>query len=208
MKKWFILCCLLGWAQYLLGQNYYKGKSTVTAEGTTYAIRYHEPYFLLKPSDGKYEKTALYYKDGRPYEEEYFPDPCIYPDDQAFNEVLKETFTQAEYERLSKIKNRILFELGFVIGPDGNILAMNFLLSTHPDVVSLPPERFVQLERNMKAKLHWELTDFGKQLKACFPLYRIFWDKLKLDYSNNGSSGSSVPFDESRQVNPTGTTHP
>ncbi len=208
MKKWMILCCLLGWAQYLLGQNYYKGKNTVTAEGTTYAVVYTKYLFQLKSTNDQYENTSLYYKDGRPYEEEYFTDPCIFPDNQEFNEVLKETFTQAEYKRLSNIKKRTTFDLGFVVDPQGNIVEMYFLLSTHPEIVSLPPERFVQLERNMKAKLHWELTDFGKQLKACFPIYSVYWDKLKLDYSDSGNSDSGVPFDESRQVNPTGTTLP
>ncbi len=193
MKKLFVLYCLFGMTQQVSAQDYYTGKNSVSAGEITYTVQHTPHFFSLRQANSPYaDDPNLYYKDGRVFEEEHAPKTCHLPDRQLLDDILKDTFTQREYQRLAKIGRDLDFDLGFVLDAEGTVIEMFFVLSNQPEVLAIAPETFARLEQTFRARTKWRMTEFGKQLKYSMTVWSVHWDKLKLDYSANGQSDSAA----------------
>lgn len=165
MKNIFLLLLTMV-ALDVYSQNPYQDVTTVSADGVVFNVELGEYIFILRnASNTLTEKTNLYYQDGRELEtlDEYAQAYARLP---RYNEskAIREAFGDAVIESLRSYKESPMV-LSYTVGPDGTTLEVGFIMKRVPELVSLAPEVFAALERNLKKYVKWEVNEFSRQLQ-------------------------------------------
>lgn len=165
MKTIFLLVSLtLATGAY--SQNLYQNVKTVSADGITFEVELDEYSFILSNTTNIYDDEANWrYKDGRELEtlDEYaVVDGSTKPGLEFL--ALRKSLPDSVILSLRPYKYSRM-TIFYVIGPEGDTLEVAFIMKPVPELVSLPPEVFAALERNLKKYVKWDLNAYGRQLE-------------------------------------------
>lgn len=165
MKNIFLLL-LSTVALEVYPQNPYQDVTTVSAGGMVFNVELSKYKLTLSNvSNTISHKTNLYYQDGRELEtaDEYAQ---VYARLPRYNEskAIREAFGDAVIESL-RIYNYSTMRIFYAVGPDGTTLEVCFSMDRVPELMSLAPEVFAALERNLKKYVKWEVNEFSRQLQ-------------------------------------------
>lgn len=165
-------------------QDYYTGKSTVTADGITFVVSNRHYIFSLDNVDNvQMSQSGGYrYKDGTLVEEEFADYATAETRPGCVDRALKETFSEEEYEALRNDRNAVVV-IGYVISPEGNTPEVSFVVDYAPCMLAIPPEKFALLEKNLKRYVKWDVNLFGRKLQFMHGLSFVNFSKINLDYS-------------------------
>lgn len=165
MKIIFLLVSLtLATGAY--SQNLYQNVKTVSADGITFEVELEETTFFLRNAENtRSQKANWRYKDGRELEtlDEYEVVDCsMKPGGEG--RAIREAFGDAVISSLRSYKHSRM-TIFYVIGPNGDTLEVAFIMNPVPELVSLSPEVFAALERNLKKYVKWNVNAYGQQLE-------------------------------------------
>lgn len=184
MKRVFSIIFILGFGLSVSAQDYYTGKSTVTADGITFRITEAYGTILTLSNITNTRGNALeVYKDGSPVEPEFEEYAVANTVPGCIEKAFTETFTKEEYESLRTDSEAIL-TMGYVISPEGNVEEVWFGFSKRPGLVALPPSKFALLEKNIKRYVKWEVNLFGRKLQFMHGVSFANFSKAKLQYAS------------------------
>lgn len=159
-----ILLVFLAVAYGGYSQNYYQDGTTVSADGIVYKVKLSEASFMLSNTADFRGSTPFYYQDGRELEtlDEYamIDAKSNNLDSQALREALGDEVIASL--RSYKYSPMVIF---YVVGPDGTTLEVAFIMKPVPELLSLKPEVFADLERKLKKYVKWEVSELGRKVK-------------------------------------------
>lgn len=164
--KNILLLLLLAFAIKGYSQNAYQNVKTVSADGIIFEVELDEYSFILSNITNIYDDEANWrYKDGRELEtlDEYEVVDCsMKPGGEG--RAIREAFGDAVISSLRSYKHSRM-TIFYVIGPNGDTLEVAFIMNPVPELVSLSPEVFAALERNLKKYVKWNVNAYGQQLE-------------------------------------------
>ncbi|WP_304954113.1 hypothetical protein [uncultured Alistipes sp.] len=167
MKKYVLFVLALIALRTVSAQNYYQDGVPVTADGITFNVEISK--YIWSLSNIENTRTDVvnwrYKSDGREIGPEEFNriEFELY-DVNRVAKVFKDTFTPMEIAALKRVEGSPM-NVYYVFGPDGNILEVAFTMSVLPEVLSIPPVRFAQLEKNLKKHVRAYLNPFAQQME-------------------------------------------
>lgn len=167
MKRYVLLAVAFVASQLVAAQNYYQDGVPVTADGITFNVEISK--YIWSLSNIENTRTDVvnwrYKSDGREIGPEEFNriEFELY-DVNRVAKVFKDTFTPMEIAALKRVDGSPM-NVYYVFGPDGNILEVAFTMSVLPEVLSIPPVRFAQLEKNLKKHVRAYLNPFAQQME-------------------------------------------
>ncbi len=167
MKKYVLFVLALIALRTVSAQNYYQDGVPVTADGITFNVEISK--YIWSLSNVENTRTDIvnwrYRSDGREIRPEEFDRiELSFYDVNRVAKVFKDTFTPMEIAALKRVEGSPI-NVYYVFGPDGNILEVAFTMSVLPEVLSIPPVRFAQLEKNLKKHVRAYLNPFAQQME-------------------------------------------
>lgn len=178
--KFIVLIALLSSTLYGYSQNYYEHAASVEGGGIVFNVDYSEHCFMLSNATNKYDNDPRwYYIDGRELEtlDEY---DVVYAKKNAGEpQAIRKAFGD---ELISSLRqyNECPLEIFYVIGPDGTTLEVAFIMDPIPELVSLRPEVFADLERNLKKYVKCEVNEYGRKLKYFHGTSFVNFNRVRL----------------------------
>ncbi|MDE6445302.1 MAG: hypothetical protein K2L06_00350 [Alistipes sp.] len=168
MKRYVLLAVALVASQLVAAQNYYQNGVPVTADGITFNVRLEKYLFYLSNAENTRTKVAnwRYKSDGREIETEEELDRIVFDfyDVNMVAKVFKDTFMPMEISALKRIQLSPM-NIYYVFDSDGNVLEVSFIMKPIPELLSIPPVRFAQLEKNLKKHIRAYLNPFAQQME-------------------------------------------
>ena len=167
MKKLFLSLLAINACTAMLAQEYYHDGTRITADGITFNVRKRMEIFNLSNASNHLVNENWQYLDGTEVDPgannvDYLSARASF-DLELMKKALKETFSKAEYERLSEAK-KSGFRVFYAIDGQGNILEISFILNArlNPELARIPPEKYAQLEKNIRKHIKWETNEYAK----------------------------------------------
>ena len=168
MKKLGLLLLALVAFYPVSAQDYYQNGVPVTADGITFNVKLAKHLFYLSNVENTRTKVAnwRYKTTGQEIQTEEELDRLDYGlyDVNMVAKVLKDTFTPMEMAALKRVPLSPM-NIYYVFGPDGNILEISLIMTPIPELLSIPPVRFAQLEKNLKKHIRAYLNSFARQME-------------------------------------------
>lgn len=172
-------------------QEYYNDGDRISADGITFNVRKRMEIFNLSNISNHLVNKNWQYLNGTvidPGEDniDYLSSHATF-DLELMKKALKETFTEAEYNRLCKAE-RSGFEILFAIDGNGNILEISFIINArmNPELARVPPEKYAKLEKNIRKYIKWETNEYAKKFKFLHAFSQLDFPDLPLDYKKTG----------------------
>lgn len=182
-----LLVILLVWTCTSIcnAQNYYKDGVPVYSSGITFNVELDPFVFILNNASNQLIRGTWTYKDGSVIEsdeDDSYTSTVVKIDEQTLKKAFKETFTQAEYQKLTQARNAI-FEIHVVISEDV-IEEMEFLVDVYEDPIFLhiPPAKYMLLEKNIKKYVKVSGNEYAKKFKYMHLSKYINFSKMPIDY--------------------------
>ena len=173
----------------MLAQEYYHDGTRITADGITFNVRKRMEIFNLSNASNHLVNENWQYLDGTEVDPgannvDYLSARASF-DLELMKKALKETFSKAEYERLSEAK-KSGFEVFYAIDGQGNILEISFILNArlNPELARIPPEKYAQLEKNIRKHIKWETNEYAKKFKFLHASSQLQFPDLPIDYDS------------------------
>lgn len=167
MKRYVLLAVAFVASQLVAAQNYYQNGVPVTADGITFDVELDKCLFCLTNIENTRTDVVnwRYKSDGREIGPEEFNriEFELY-DVNRVAKVFKDTFTPMEIAALKRVEGSPM-NVYYVFGPDGNILEVAFIMNSIPELLSISPVRFAQLEKNLKKHIRAYLNPFAQQME-------------------------------------------
>lgn len=183
MKRVFGIIFILGFGLSVSAQDYYTGKSTVTADGITFSVSVYQGVILsLSNITNTRENSPEVYKDGSPIEPEFEEYAVANTVPGSVEKAFTETFTQQEYEALRQDAAANI-DIGYIISPQGVTEEVSFVMDYAPCMLAIPPSKFALLEKNLKRYVKWEVNLFGRKLQFMHGMSFANFSKAKLQYA-------------------------
>ncbi len=180
MKKSLLILFLAATVSGVFAQDYYTGKSTVTANGITYRVESQFDNYMLCVYDQTNTRepfAPLRYHNGTEADRKRLG-RLLYLVAHNENEILTSTFTKEEYAKLQKTQNNS-FYVALIVSPEGDVIEVYFYFKPLPEFLALSPEKLALLEQNIKKLVKWRVSEDGKKLKYTYSLWIInFSNKL------------------------------
>lgn len=191
MKKLFFSLLAVSTFINTFAQEYYKDGTRITVDGITYQVRKRMELFLLSNISNHLLNENWQYRDETVIEFDsdnidYLSSHATF-DWELMKKVLKETFTEAEYNRLCKA-DRSGFEVFYAIDGNGNILEVSFIINArmNPELARVPPEKYALLEKNIRKYIKWETNEYAKKFKFLHAFSQLDFPDLPIDYKKTG----------------------
>ena len=167
-------------------QDYYTGHDRVSADGITFGVGMrHYTFSLDNVENIQMNQSGGYkYKDGTPVEEEFDGYATAETRPGGVEKALMETFSQEEYEALRSNPDAKLV-ISYVISPKGNTTEVGFSLDYEPCMLSIPPEKYALLEKNLKRYVKWDVNLFGRKLQFMHGMSFVNFSKIRLQYPSS-----------------------
>lgn len=168
-------------AAALQAQDYYSGQEYV-GDNNDFKVtltkfdKSNSGYFMLTRSPSILAQYPYDTKTGKRYSvaENPFPRVHVNPDD--LNEIAARVFPSDDIVTFEECSKRI--DITFAVRPsDGRILECKYYLrfsSKDKSVVSIPPEKILQLDKEIKDSLVLDVPDYGKSASYLITNYGIF----------------------------------
>ena len=168
MKKYILMLLALVAFYPVSAQDYYQNGVPVTADEITFNVKLDKYLFYL--SNIQNTRTAVanwrYKSTGQEIQTEEEFDRLDYGlyDVNMVAKVLKDTFTPMEMAAIKRLPLSPM-KIYYVFGPDGNVLEISLIMDPVPELLSIPPVRFAQLEKNLKKHIRAYLNSFAQQME-------------------------------------------
>ncbi len=178
MKKSLLILFLAATVSDVFAQDYYTGKSTVTANGITYHVESQFDNYMLCVYDQTNTRepfAPLRYHNGTEADRKRLG-RLLYLVAHNENEILTSTFTKEEYAKLQKTQNNS-FYVALIVSPEGDVIEVYFYFKPLSEFLALSPEKLALLERNIKKLVKWKVTEEGKKLKYTYSMWLIDFSK-------------------------------
>ena len=189
MKKTAIFLSVSLLAVQASAQEYYHDGTRITADGITFNVRKRMEIFNLSNASNHLVNENWQYLDGTEVDPEannvdYLSARASF-DLELMKKALKETFSKAEYERLSEAK-KSGFRVFYAIDGQGNVLEISFILNArlNPELARIPPEKYAQLEKNIRKHIKWETNEYAKKFKFLHASSQLQFPDLPIDYDS------------------------
>ncbi len=166
MKK-IVLFLLMFFASDVYAQNLYVDGATVTADGITFEVDHIGYTLRLSNIANVYDNDAnLRYKDGRELEttEEYASIDADIVNAREEYRAIRESLGDDVIESLRSYKESLL-TIYYVVGSDGTVWEVAFLMKVLPPLLSLPPKTFADLEKKLKRYVRWKPNEYARELQ-------------------------------------------
>lgn len=168
MKKYILMLLALVAFYPVSAQDYYQNGVPVTADGITFNVEIRKYTWSLSNVENTRTEVAnwRYKSTGQEIQTEEEFDRLDYRlyDVNMVAKVLKDTFTPMEMAAIKRLPLSPM-DIYYVFGPDGNVLEVAFTMDTTPELLSIPPVRFAQLEKNLKKHIRAYLNSFAQQME-------------------------------------------
>ena len=168
MKRYISILLALVVSYSVSAQDYYQNGVPVTADGITFDVEIGKYTWSLSNVENTRTEVAnwRYKATGQEIQTEEEFDRLDYGlyDVNMVAKVLKDTFTPMELAALKRVPLSPM-DIYYVFGPDGNILEISLIMTPIPELLSIPPVRFAQLEKNLKKHIRAYLNSFARQME-------------------------------------------
>lgn len=151
---------------HVQAQNFYKDREHVTADGITFKVSFDTYIFSLSNVlNTRDEIPNWYYKDGTELiTEEEINAVFFKPFPGTIERAVRETFTEEDVAPLRLLREAPI-AVYYVIGSDGELLEVAFIIDAIPQMLSLPPSKFALLEKNLKKYVKFKVGYFAQKLQ-------------------------------------------
>ena len=75
--------------------------------------------------------------------------------------------------------------IGYVISPAGVTEEVSFTIDYVPCMLSIPPEKYALLEKNLKRYVKWDVNLFGRKLQFMHGMSFVNFSKIRLQYPSS-----------------------
>lgn len=187
MKKIIVLISILFLAIQANAQDFYNNETRITAGGITFNIIKQGSILNIDNATNHLVDENWQYLDGKSVDPgsdntDYLNAYATF-DLELMKKALKETFTEAEYNRLRKAQNSG-FSIYFVLDRDGNIIELSFILNTreNPELELIPPQKYAMLEKNIKKYIKWQTNKYAKKFSFFHASCRLQFTNIPIDF--------------------------
>ena len=185
MKKTAIFLSVSLLAIQANAQEYYHDGVSVCSGGITYTVTLDPFVFTLNNASNQLIHGTWTYKDGRKIESDEDNDYLnaeVKIDPETLKKAFKETFTKAEYQKLTQVREP-KFEIYLVISDDV-IEELEFMMDIYeaPIFLQIPPAKYALLEKNIKKYVKIEANEYAKKFKYMHATKFVDFSKIQIDY--------------------------
>ena len=185
MKKTAIFLSVSLLAVQASAQEYYHDGVEVCSNGITYDVKLNFLALILTNKANSLIYGTWTYPDGsiiKSDHDENLLNTELEFEENSFKEALKKTFTKAEYQKLTQVREP-KFEIYLVISDDV-IEELEFMMDIYeaPIFLLIPPAKYALLEKNIKKYVKIEANEYAKKFRYMHLSKFVDFSKIQIDY--------------------------